>query len=568
MTIKKYSNFNFEKALFFYSLAMFKKLAEFQKGFNNHRIQFPIPCQDFTCYFYKEISQMDYLQNLLKNSEIIIIDNVGEYNDKFYIIFIDKAIIFIKDCDIKLFLNLILNLKNNSIISTSKIVKEETLSYEPQLSFSDASNENDITIQSFSKKILEGCNGRMNDIEICKLILPSFSAYFINKSYKKLEENKISKAKIEINELKDDEYIYLHPLGQSGSSKVDLIYHIKLGQLFALKWFYGPESEKLFQRELKNYERICHPSLPRFYGKITKGGNPCLIIEYIRGKTLEKVDTKNLALREKINFIFQIMFIIEYLQNEFLIYRDLKPNNFIVDEVKRVILIDFDRMIGLDEQKNPEEESTKDFGNIYSAPEVRYGTIKKNYTYSEDVYSLGLLIYYFFFGKIHKSIEEEKSKPIFNQFNDISDKYIKLREICAWCTHEDPLKRPKITKLIDDFYDIVLKFMQIEADCFDLIEVTSNYNQDKYFPYWTLFFEYNNCDFQEQLKMLYSNENINSNIRKYIQKYSEYLNINHLISQFSLGIEYYPESYFNKNNNKIIHFFFNTENTDNSKLLL
>ncbi|KAK8839821.1 hypothetical protein M9Y10_031531 [Tritrichomonas musculus] len=428
---------------------------------------------------------MDYLQNLLNNSEIIIIDNVGEHNDKFYIIFIDKAIIFIKDCDIKLFLNLILNLRNNSIISTSKRVKEETLSHEPRLSFSDASDENDITIQSFSKKILAGSNGRMNDIEICKLILPSFSAYFINKSYKKLEENKISKTKIEINELKDDEYIYLRSLGQSGSSKVDLIYHIKLGQLFALKWFYGPESEKLFQRELKNYERICHPSLPRFYGKITKGGNLCLITEYIRGKTLAKIDTKNLEQREKINFIFQIMFIIEYLQNEGLIYRDLKPNNFIVDEEKRVILIDFDRMIGLDEQQNPEEDSTKDLGNIYSAPEVRYGTIK-NYTYSEDVYSLGLLIYYFFFEEIQKSIkvfnnqkEEEKSKPIFYQFYKLLDKYGKLREIYTLCTHEDPLKRPKITILIDDFYDIASQFNPIVVKCFDLIEISNNYNKDK-----------------------------------------------------------------------------------------
>ena len=87
------------------------------------------------------------------------------------------------------------------------------------------------------------------------------------------------------------------------------------------------------------------------------------------------------------------MFVIEYLQNESLIYRDLKPDNFIVDEEKRVILIDFDRMIGMEEQENPEEESTKDLYNLYQAPEVRNGTVTK-YTNEEDVYSLGLLIYF------------------------------------------------------------------------------------------------------------------------------------------------------------------------------
>ena len=128
-------------------------------------------------------------------------------------------------------------------------------------------------------------------------------------------------------------------------------------------------------------------------GKIEKGENRYLIIEYIRGQSLKNIKAINPKPKEKVNFIFQIMFVIEYLQNESLIYRDLKPDNFIVDEEKRVILIDFDRMIGMEEQENPEEESTKDLYNLYQAPEVRNGTVTK-YTNEEDVYSLGLLIYF------------------------------------------------------------------------------------------------------------------------------------------------------------------------------
>ena len=85
------------------------------------------------------------------------------------------------------------------------------------------------------------------------------------------------------------------------------------------------------------------------------------------------------------------MFIIEYLQVELFIYRDLKPDNFIVDEEKRVILIDFDRMIAISEQQKPEKESTKDLYNLYQVTEIKNGTVKK-YTYEEDVYPLGLLI--------------------------------------------------------------------------------------------------------------------------------------------------------------------------------
>ena len=61
------------------------------------------------------------------------------------------------------------------------------------------------------------------------------------------------------------------------------------------------------------------------------------------------------------------MFIIEYLQTESLIYRDLKPNNFIVDEEKRVILIDFDRMIGLEKSITQRVIFPKTLKNLFTS---------------------------------------------------------------------------------------------------------------------------------------------------------------------------------------------------------
>ncbi|KAK8892389.1 hypothetical protein M9Y10_029615 [Tritrichomonas musculus] len=534
---------------------MINKLTEFQKVFNNHQILLlnryhNKVIKDFTCYLITEKSQAKDLQNLVDKSEIIIIDNIGEQNDRYFVIFIDKAIIFIQDCGIDLLSNLFIAKERNCTIIASKKINKEQLSHELHLNFCDDIKEyeknfyNEI-INVFSESFSISQKNQKHVKEILKLILPSFSAYFINKSYKKLEQNKIKETKIEINKL-NNEIIRLHSLGCGSSSSVELIYHIELGQLFALKFYEGSESKKLYERELKNYERICHPSLPRLYGKIEDGENRYLIIECIRGQSLKNIKTLNLKPEEKINFIFQIMFIIEYLQNESLIYRDLKPNNFIVDEEKRIILIDFDRMIRIDEQPNPEEESTKDMGTLYMAPEIYRGTVKK-YTYKEDVYSLGLLIYFIFFGKDPTIIEEEKTKRIIYPFDEFSGEYCKLRDICTNCTRKEPSERPKITEVIDSFYDIFLSFMQEETGCFDLNEVMNNYNENKYFPYWKLFYEYDNVEFQEQLESFFSNDSINQNLRKYIKKYSNYINTNHLISQLLLGEEYYPESYFSEN---------------------
>ncbi|KAK8899031.1 hypothetical protein M9Y10_001328 [Tritrichomonas musculus] len=547
---------------------MITKLTEFQKIFNDHQIIFSTSnhnkiIKGFTCHLITEKSQADDLQNLLNKSEIIMIDEIDEQNDQYFVIFVDNAIIFIHEID--LLSNLFIKKERYCTIIASEKINKELLSHELHLDFCEDIEEyekqfyNEI-INKFSENFSISKRNQKFVKEIWKLISPSFSAYFINKSYKKLEQNKISKTKIEINDLNEDDIIHLNLLGNTYTSSVELIYHIELGQLFALKSFRDSEGEKLYKRELKNYERICHPALPRFYGKIEKGENRYLIIEYIRGKSLANIDTKNLKPEEKINFIFQIMFIIEYLQNESLIYRDLKPNNFIVDEEKRVILIDFDRMIGIDEQENPKEDSTKDFDNIYQAPEVRNGIVTK-YTYEEDVYSLGFLIYFIFFGKDPEIIKEEKTKRTLHPFDEFSGDYFKLRDICTICTSEDPSKRPKITKLIDLFYEIFSSFMQKEAGSFDLSEVTINYNKNKYFPYWILFNKYDNSKFQKQFEMFYSNENINQNLRNYIEEYSNYLNINHLISQFFLGIEYYPKEYFLENIRNFIHFFEIPENS-------
>lgn len=171
---------------------MIQKLIEFQRAFNNHHINLSIPCRnkiihDFTCYLFTELSHSDDLSDLVKKSEIIIIDKIFEHNNPYFVIFIDKAILFIPRCEISKFSNLIKKEERLYTTIASKKMTEEQLSHELNINFYENINEyekeiyND-TIKSFSKKFSLS-NDNHNDVkEVWRLILPSFSAYFINKS--------------------------------------------------------------------------------------------------------------------------------------------------------------------------------------------------------------------------------------------------------------------------------------------------------------------------------------------------------------------------------------------------
>lgn len=55
------------------------------------------------------------------------------------------------------------------------------------------------------------------------------------------------------------------------------------------------------------------------------------------------------ANKEKI--IFETILVLVYHHHHLFIYRDLKPNNIIVDRSNTIILIDLDRMIKVNEPK-------------------------------------------------------------------------------------------------------------------------------------------------------------------------------------------------------------------------
>lgn len=216
----------------------------------------------------------------------------------------------------------------------------------------------------------------------------------------------------------------------------------------------------------------------------------------------------NISINEKIKIIFEIMIAIEYLHSRNLIYRDLKPNNVIIDSNGTVVLIDFDRMIE-NKENNNDDNATKDFGSIYIAPEIING---ENYSLSADIYSIGIMIYFILY---------EKSP---NQ-NDVCDanfpqQLLNFKDIFVKCTKRNPKDRPNISQLINDFYNACFSKIHKELAEINPIQSIKSKDINKYFKYMVFVSEFK-----------------------------------HFYSLYKLGKFYWKGKYIGKDLNKVIQYF-------------
>lgn len=202
---------------------------------------------------------------------------------------------------------------------------------------------------------------------------------------------------------KESEFVALRVVGASNLFTCFLIYYINDEKLLVIKKSNGNDSqcEYLMEREYMNYINYSHPFMPKFYG-IGEEGN-YIVIEFIYGTTLKNINKLNLTHDEKINIIFNLYHVFVHFHFYELIYRDLKPDNIIVDVNKNVVLIDFDRLIPYNSESN-DNINTTDSSEYFAAPEVSSDRL---FSFKSDVYS---------FGKMNSFILDEKKRIFTNHF--------------------------------------------------------------------------------------------------------------------------------------------------------
>ena len=162
-----------------------------------------------------------------------------------------------------------------------------------------------------------------------------------------------------------------------------------------MKTVYNPDIMTNKLKYESNFNKhYSHQCMTKCYGYVKKNDDTIgFIYEFMCNSTLFDLVKHDKTFTDgfKIMTINRLFRAIEYLHSNFLIHRDIKPDNILFDNDYLLYLSDFDKI------RSPSDEMTENIGSIsYSSPEQDR---EKSFSYPTDIFSFGLIIYYLYENK-------------------------------------------------------------------------------------------------------------------------------------------------------------------------
>ena len=184
----------------------------------------------------------------------------------------------------------------------------------------------------------------------------------------------------EIGTIIKNRYCLIEQIGQGGQGSLYLARDMELGILRVIKKM--PMEQK---KEAEYMRRLDYPSLPGMVDYAEQSGSCYLVMEYIRGKTLQQCLNEGIvfSVKELFDFGMTITEVLSYLhtRNPPIYYGDLKPDNLMLSENEKLYLIDLGSAVNGYEDRVQVLCGTDGF----AAPEQYQGRICA----SSDIYGLG-----------------------------------------------------------------------------------------------------------------------------------------------------------------------------------
>lgn len=232
------------------------------------------------------------------------------------------------------------------------------------------------------------------------ILEPGLMEYFTNKFY--LEDNTI--------ELKDLENI--KELGSGNFGFVNLVRNRKNKQLYAIKALDVVQIKKenletCVELEKNVLLKVDHPFIMKMVKYLKNENYIFFINEYIKGKELWEV-IRDIGLLDKEQTQFygaSMLLAIDYLHSKKIIYRDIKPENIMINVKGYIKVIDFGTV-----KEIKDRTSTIIGTSHYMAPEIVKG---EGYSFQVDVWSIAICMYEFFCGKLPFGEELEDPMDIY-----------------------------------------------------------------------------------------------------------------------------------------------------------
>jgi len=199
-----------------------------------------------------------------------------------------------------------------------------------------------------------------------------------------------------------DQFDLLRVLGQGSFGKVFLVRKIRgqdAGSLYAMKVL-KKATLKVRDRIRTKMERniladVEHPFIVRLHYAFQTEGKLYLILDFLRGGDLfTRLSREIMFTEEDVKFyLAELALALEHLHSLGIIYRDLKPENLLLDSDGHIAVTDF----GLSKE-NLEDKAYSFCGTVeYMAPEV---VSRKGHSFAADWWSFGVLMFEMLTGQL------------------------------------------------------------------------------------------------------------------------------------------------------------------------
>ncbi|RCH79981.1 camp-dependent protein kinase catalytic subunit [Rhizopus stolonifer] len=192
--------------------------------------------------------------------------------------------------------------------------------------------------------------------------------------------------------LKLDDFSISRTLGTGSFGRVHLIQSKVNSRFYAMKVLKKTEVIRLKQVEHTNNEKhilesVAHPFLVNMWGTFQDSYNLYMIMDYVPGGELFSVLRRSQRFPDHVAKFYaaEVVLAIEYLHGKDTIYRDLKPENLLLDAQGHIKITDFGFA-----KYVPDITWTLCGTPDYLAPEIIQS---KGYSKAVDWWSLGVLVY-------------------------------------------------------------------------------------------------------------------------------------------------------------------------------
>jgi len=264
----------------------------------------------------------------------------------------------------------------------------------------------------------------------------------------------IAPATVDVGSLKADNFRTKTVTGKGKFGCVYLSQNVKTKQYVAVKFiayqmiFDGKHADRVDQ-ELRVVKELDHPFIIHFFGAYRTPGSVAMVFEYAMGGELyhRMKSAVTMSEDEAKFYVCEIAVALHYLHNTAgIVYRDLKPENVLLDSQGHIKICDFGFAALLDAAHS----LTDGCGTVmYLAPEIAAGQKSSKHGLPVDWWSLGCILYEIVTGNAPFGDTDKESKfAILNNINGKALRYpmsmsSELKELLTGLLKKDDHKRWK-----------------------------------------------------------------------------------------------------------------------------